>query len=158
MDNIRVNDNGIIEIDNIENYTYQIKNNKIILYPKDEYLTYEELLISNIIKTKIIKCNITNKYFECISSNKNKYATVLLDIWKTIPIEKIRDNTTFKIKLTNENTKGYRWSKELKYSFQSKDAKGTLKEIIHMCDVNCYNIEIKIQLENGNIINFKKLN
>lgn len=155
MDNIRVYENGIIEIDNIENYTYQIKNNKKILYPKDKYLTYEELLISNIIKSKIIKCNITNKKFECISSNKKKYATVLLDIWKTMPIQKIIQNTTFNIKLTNENTKGYRWIDELKYSFQSKDARGTLKEIIHMCNINCYNIEIEIQLENEDIINFK---
>jgi len=43
----------------------------------------------------------------------------------------ILQNTTFNIKLTNENGKcGYIWKPEINMSIQGKDAPGTLKEII----------------------------
>lgn len=155
MDNIIINENGIIEIFNIENYRLQIKNNTIILYPEYKYVTYEELLNTDITKSKILNCSVTNKLNEVIS-DKKKYRRVLLDIWKTMPTQKIIQNSSFNIKLTNENTKGYIYVDELKYSFQSKDAKSSLQEIIHICNLNNYSIEIKIELENKIVIYFKK--
>jgi hypothetical protein len=41
-------------------------------------------------------------------------------------------------------------------SFQGKDAIGTIKEIINMCNVNGFQIYLTIELETGRIINFKK--
>lgn len=149
-----MNENGTIEIYNIEQYTYQIKDNKLILYPKDNYLLYEELIITEITNSKIVKCNVITKTNQQIS-NKQKYRSILQDIWKSMSSQKIIQNTSFNIKLTKENTKGYTWNDELGFSFQSKDAKETLKEIIHMCNLNNYSIEIKIELENKKIINYK---
>jgi hypothetical protein len=40
-------------------------------------------------------------------------------------------------------------------SFQSKDARGTLKEILNMVKVNQFTIELSIKLETGRIIHFK---
>ena len=40
-------------------------------------------------------------------------------------------------------------------SFQSKDATGTLKEIINMVKVNKLTIKLTIKLETGRIIHFK---
>jgi hypothetical protein len=40
-------------------------------------------------------------------------------------------------------------------SFQSKDAKNTLKEIIEMVKENELNINLSIKLQTGNIIYFK---
>lgn len=154
MDNIITNENGIIEINNTEQYTIQFKDNKIILYPKDKYLLFEELIITETTNSKIIKCIVITKNNQQIS-NKQKYRSILQDIWKSMSSQKIIQNTLFNIKLTKENTKGYTWNDELGFSFQSKDAKGTLKEIIHMCNLNNYSIEIKIELENKKIINYK---
>ena len=73
-----------------------------------------------------------------------------------MPTQKILQTTTFNFKLTNENRiKGYNWCDDVHMSFQSKDAKGTLKEIINMVKVNNLTIELSIKLETNRIINFK---
>jgi len=40
-------------------------------------------------------------------------------------------------------------------SFQSKDSNGTMKEIIKMCKINNYRLDISIKLENNKLIHFK---
>lgn len=71
-------------------------------------------------------------------------------------LKKILQNTTFNFKLTNENgVKGYKWCDEIHMSFQNKDARGTLKEIINMVTVNKLTIELSIKLETDRIVNFK---
>jgi hypothetical protein len=60
------------------------------------------------------------------------------------------------IKLTNENgVNGYVWSSKLNMSIQSKDAKNTMKEIINMIKNNNYTLQISIELETKEIVNFK---
>ena len=44
---------------------------------------------------------------------------------------------------------------DIHMSFQSKDATGTLKEIINMVKVNKLTIKLTIKLETGRIIHFK---
>ncbi len=57
--------------------------------------------------------------------------------------------TLFNFKLDNNNgIDGYNWNDEINMSFQSKDANGTLKEIINMLNINNYSIKIKIKLKN----------
>ncbi len=58
--------------------------------------------------------------------------------------------------MTNENDeKGYSWCSDINMSFQSKDAKSTLREIINMIKYNKYTINIIIKLENGQIVYYK---
>jgi len=50
-----------------------------------------------------------------------------------LPASFILQNTTFNIKLTNENgNKGYHFYSEINMSVQAKDANGTFKEIIRI--------------------------
>jgi hypothetical protein len=144
----------VIRIPNIENYTTEIINGELILTPKKQYLTENEVNITPITHSTIEECLI--KKGEVIISRNTSYRSVLVDIWKSMPTQKILQTTTFNFKLTNENgVKGYKWCEEILMSFQNKDASGTLKEIIHMVKVNNLTIELSIKLETGRIVYYK---
>ena len=74
-----------------------------------------------------------------------------------MPVQQILQTTTFNFKLTNENReKGYQWCDNIRMSFQSKDATGTLREILNMVRVNDFTIELSIKLKTGRIVHFKR--
>jgi hypothetical protein len=144
----------LIRIPNIETYTQEIINGELILTPKKQYMTENELNMAMITNSQIIECLI-EKEDEIISTN-NKYRAVLVDIWKSMPAQKILQTSTFNILLTKENgAKGYKWCDDIHMSFQNKDARGTLKEIINMVKVNKLTIQLSIKLETGRIVHFK---
>jgi hypothetical protein len=117
-------------------------------------MTENELNITQITNSNIEEC-LVKKEEEIISINTS-YRSVLIDIWKTMPSQKILQTTTFNFKLTNENgEKGYRWCDDIHMSFQSKNARGTLKEILNMVNVNKLTIKLSIKLETGRIVHFK---
>jgi len=146
----------VISIPNIENYTQEIINGKLILTPKKQYISENELI--NVIhnnKSMIEKCVIKKKEEENILLNTN-YRSVLIYIWKSMPTSKILQTTTFNFKLTKEiGEKGYKWCDDIHMSFQNKDATGTLKEIVNMVKVNKLTIKLSIKLETGRIVHFK---
>lgn len=143
----------IIRIPNIENYSLEIVDSVLILTPKNKIVTEEELYKINLCNSIIIDCVIQNG--EDIISNKNKYFQLLHDIWLLMPIQKIIQNTTFNIKITDEDgLSGYSWYPLLKISVQRKDANGTIKEIINMVKLNNFSFKIKIKLENEKVISF----
>ena len=140
-----------IRIPNIQNYTLEIINDELILNPKKNYITENELNITDIKYSTILQCMI--KIGETTISTNIKYQSILSDIWKSMKRNKILQTTTFNVKKTN--TVGYRWHPDINISYQNKDAKGTLKEILNMIKVNKYNINISIKLKTGRIIYFK---
>lgn len=145
----------VIRISNIEGYIQEITNGALILTPKEIYITETELNMTQITHSKIEKCVIKKE--DEIISTKKKYRSVLLDLWKFMPTQRILQTSTFNFKMTNENGKnGYKWCDDIKMSFQSKDARGTLKEIIHMVKINELTIKLSIKLETGRIIHFKR--
>ena len=96
----------LIRITNIKNYTQEITNGELILTPKKRYMTENELNITHITNSTIEECLI-KKEEKTISINTS-YRSVLVDIWKSMPSQKILQTTTFNFKLTNENgKKGY---------------------------------------------------
>jgi hypothetical protein len=144
----------LIRIPNIENYTQEIINGELILTPKKQYMTENELNITQLTQSTIVECLI-KKEEDTISTNTS-YRSVLVDIWKSMPTQKILQTTTFNFKLKNENgEKGYKWCDDIHMSFQNKDSKGTLKEILNMVKVNKLTIKLSIRLETGRIVNFK---
>jgi hypothetical protein len=144
----------IIRIPNIENYTQEIIDGALILTPKKVYITENEINITCLRHSVIMECQI-KKDEEIISTN-TKYRTVLIDIWKFMPVQKIFQTTTFNFKLTNENgLRGYTWCDDIKMSFQSKDAANTFKEIINMVRVNGLSMNITIKLKTNKWIYFK---
>jgi hypothetical protein len=144
----------IIRIENIENYQQEIVDGSLILIPKKTNITEAELNTIGFENSSILSCSIKNED-ETIST-KVTYRSILIDIWKSMPTQKIFQNTTFNFKLSNENgLKGYNWSPEINMSFQNKDSKNTIKEIINMVKINKYNINICIRLESNKTIWFK---
>ena len=145
----------LIRIPNIENYTQEIINGELILTPKKQYMTENELNITQITNSTIEECLI-KKEEETISINKTSFRSVLVDIWKSMPTQKILQTTQFNFKLTNENgIKGYHWCHAISMSFQDKNARGTLSEILNMVKVNKLTIKLSIKLETGRIVHFK---
>ena len=149
--------NNIIRIPNIDNYHQAIINNELVLTPIYNYITLDELLDKNLTNSKINYCIITDTNTDNeVISNSIKYSKILIDIYKYLPASFILQNTTFNIKLTNENgNRGYTWYSEINMSVQGKDSNGTFKEIIKMINLNNYKIDIEIELSNGESINYK---
>ena len=149
--------NNIIRIPNINNYQQEIINNELVLTPIYNYITLDELLDKNLTNSKINYCIITDTNTDNeVISNSIKYIKILIDIYKYLPASFILQNTTFNIKLTNENgNRGYTWYSEINMSVQGKDSNGTFKEIIKMINLNNYKIDIEIELSNGEKINYK---
>lgn len=146
----------IIRVPNIENYIQEIVNGELIITPKNQNITKEELLRTELKNSSIIVCDIKNKEDNIISNSKKSYKDILIDIWSFMPAQKILENTKFNLKSTNENgIKGYNWCEKIKMSIQNKDANGTMKEILNMLKINNYNIKISIKLETGRVICFK---
>jgi predicted RecB family nuclease len=148
----------VIRIANISNYMIEINENEMILTPKFiEILitSKEELLMEDLTSSIIIECMVKNN--DIIITEKTKYRTILIDIWKVMSVQMILQKTTFNFALANINgINGYNWNSELNMSFQSKDANSTMKEILNMIEINNFNIEIKIKLKNGVILNVVK--
>jgi len=134
-------------IDNIEYYDFIQEDGKLILRPK-----FPKCMTG----VKILKCIITNSETNSIISNdKTSYRGIMVNIWKSMSKRVIMDNTTFNIKESKENgAKGYYYQKDLKFSFQSKGANETWKEIIKMVRLNQYHMDVSLQLTCGKKMNY----
>jgi hypothetical protein len=145
-----------IRVPDIDNYTLEIVEGVLILTPKTQYITKEELQRTDFTHSSIIKCDIKDNEGNTISNNKIEYKQILVDIWASMPASKLLQTTTFNFKLTNEKkNKGFNWCEPIKMSVVNKDAKGSMKEILNMLNVNNYNIKISIQLDKGRVIYYK---
>ena len=87
----------IIRITNIENYQQEIVDGTLILTPKKTYITESELSSIGLENSTILSCSIKNED-ETIST-KVTYRSILIEIWKSMPTQKIFQNTTFNFKL-----------------------------------------------------------
>jgi hypothetical protein len=147
--------NDIIKIPNINNYKQEIINNTLILTPIYIIVNETELISKELNNSKINYSIIKDNNDDIISNDKNKWFPILKDIYISMAASIILQNTTFNIKLTNENgNKRYDWCPEIKMSIQKKDANGTLKEIIKMIKINNYKIDIGIKLSSNEMIKY----
>lgn len=143
----------VIDINHIElkeiTWKHLTKRFNIFLKDKIKFDSYHRNLTSSVIQN----CNIKNSNGKMIT-NKKRYRTILIDIWKTIDREYILSKTTCNIKETNESgTKGFDWIECLGFSFQGADANNTFKEILNMIKLKKYTLDIEIKLKNTRIIN-----
>lgn len=151
----------IIRIYNINNYKLELVNNELILTPIQNcnYITENDLLSRNLRHSHINYCIIKDKDDNIILNNYNEisYIKNLIDLYRNITTSIILQNTTFNISLRQDygKNKGYVWYPEIRLSIQNKDAIGTLREIINMIRINKYKIDIRINLSNGEIINYR---
>lgn len=142
----------VIRIPNIEHYSMEIIEGVLICTPKKRTITEDDLCKISFTSSSILDCTVRQR--DKLISNKKKYMSVLLDIWKSMPTTRILHKTTFNMKTTNENMNGYKWRPEIQLSVQGKDANQTMKEIIHMVNINHYGIDISIKTHTGEIIHY----
>ena len=149
---IETNDKPII-INNISGYTFQIIDNKLRLTPINEYLKDYEIYRHDLKKSEILEAKLNGE----IIRNPNYYK-ILKMIWKEIAVNIILQHTIFNFKLSIDDIKkndNYIWNDDIKLAFQTRNLNHAFKEIVNMCKINNFTIELKINLENKNIILFK---
>ena len=146
----------IIRVANIENYTIEFINGDLIFTPKKSYITDEDLILELVPTSRIYECVINTENGETISNFQKSYRMILIDIWKSMPSQKILQTTSFNIKLTNENDlNGYKWCPEINMSVQAKDQDETLKEIIKLVKINNYSLSLSLKICNNDIVCFR---
>jgi hypothetical protein len=130
-------------------------------------LNYNLFKNTNFYHSKIIHITIKDINNNVISKDKNKFQTVLKDIWSTMRKEFLLENTSYNMREIDENNihdlnENYRIiinsnSNSWRLSTIGKDAKGAIKEIINMIKVNNYSIEMYLKLRNNNIFYYSNL-
>jgi hypothetical protein len=130
---------------NIQNYTQHM--------PKMQYLTERQLLSQSITGCMLDECEIRTRDGKKVSSGRMMWDLLLVDIWKSIPRQKLLENTTFNFKENLE--KGYYWCREINLACQYKDQDESLKEIITLVKANDLTIDLSIKVSPNNFIGFK---
>lgn len=89
-----------------------------------------------------------------ISNGRKCYMSILVDIWKTMPTQKLLQTTTFNFKLTDEaGARGYNWRDEIHMSVQGKSSNGCIKELLAMAKVNNLTIaSMTVKLKTGEVV------
>jgi hypothetical protein len=146
------NDKSIV-INNISNYNFQIINNNLHLTPLKEYLNYNEVYRHDLKCSEILEAKLNGEVIR-----KPSYYKILKLIWKDTAVNIILQHTIFNFKLSIESIKGddsYIWNEDINLAFQTRNYNHAFKEIVNMCKINNYPIELKINLKNKIIILFK---
>ena len=147
------NTDKIIIINNIKGYKFQITDNKLHLTPINDYLNEKDIYRYDLKKSEILEATLNGEIIKNPS-----YYKILKIIWKNTPVNKILQNTLFNFKLSIDSIKEddtYIWNEEINLAFQVRNFNYVIKEIINMCKINNYNIELKINLKNRIVIFFK---
>ena len=84
----------VIRIPNIENYTQEIINGELILTPIKQSENYIDIDMTDFSGSIIVECEVKKE--EEIITTKKRYISILIDIWKTMPKQKILQTSTFK--------------------------------------------------------------
>ena len=113
----------------------------------------KEFLKSNFTYSKIQTYWIKNTSGEIISSGRKHYMPIVVDIWKTMNVDKIINYTTLQVSRTK--SKSERWISEISLSYKSTKVQKVIHEIINMVQLNGYNLDIEILLKNGQVTNLK---
>lgn len=142
----------IYEKDNIITDDYEIteEENLVKFKPKKNIMiinSIDELKKINFTDSKINKCLIN-----CEKSHKNKYTSIVLEIYKLIGNgTAIIKNSILNIKTKNITNKGFTYHDDLGISIQSADSNKTFCEIVNQCLKNKITFEIEIELSDKKI-------
>ena len=142
-------------IHNSENCALEIINGVLMLTPSNVFIIEEEFQKKDFLNDSIIlQCEIKNN--EEIISKKTTYMGLLIDVWKTMSIERVIQTTKCKFSLKDENENNMLvWYEEINMYVATKDANNTFKELLNMIKINNYSIKISIKLKEGRVIQFK---
>lgn len=119
-------------------------------------ITRSQIRNYNLNKSRILNCIVKRRSNNSTITNKQKYRTILLDIWSRLPTQRIIQNTKLNILLTNQmGINGYWWSPKINMSVQYRNLNVIMNEIIRFSILYNYKIDIVIKLVNGEIIRLK---
>jgi hypothetical protein len=138
-----------ITIQNIQEFTQQIINGNLVLTRITPFIDEAILFQKNLRGSTITECKINN-----VNNDIHKYHKLLINLYSTIDIETILQNTTLHILQEEIHDRGFRYYTNLGVSIQGADARRTLKEIINIIKIKNYSMELKIKLKNDDIIRF----
>jgi hypothetical protein len=144
-----------IVISNIQDYDFQYENNNFILTSKIPILREKELFEHELEFSKIVDCVVNN-----IHVNTKKYGPLLVSIYSAINnTQTIIDHSNFTIKLgrVDKKQKGcssFVYYERLGISFRRECARVCLKEIINMCNICNFKLELCIRLDNGLLVRY----
>jgi hypothetical protein len=131
----------------------QIINGNLVLTKIISYISENDLFQKNLRNSKILECKINGN-----NINVNKYKKLLIHVYSDIDTNIIIQNTILNITTEKIWEKGFEYHDTLNISIQGADAKRTLKEIIKMISVKNHTMELKIKLNDDEIINYKTHN
>jgi hypothetical protein len=139
-----------ITIDNLNYDIYPQASGDLLLKPQIVPIhNLDKLSQYDFCNSNIVSCKINNDI-----SNKNRYKSILNDIYKIINSgTKIIINTTLNIKTIVYNDRGFYYLEELGISIQGVDSNRCIYEIINQCKENNINLDIKIKLSDNKLIN-----
>tara|TARA_Y100000748_G_scaffold297882_1_gene292468 strand:- start:973 stop:1491 length:519 start_codon:yes stop_codon:yes gene_type:complete len=137
-------------VKNIQRYTQQIVDGNLILTIKVPLVDEVTLFQKNLGGSTILYCTING-----VNNNMKKYTQVLrTGVYSIVDIETIKENTILNITPQERHDKGFKYYTHLGVSIQGADTRRILKEIINIIKIKNYNMELKIQLINDEVIRF----
>jgi len=134
-----------IVINNIEEYTQQIIDGKLILKRTIPIIDANSLFKKKIIGSKIIKCKINN----CVKDIKKYKELLLYLLFNNLESDLLQDSY---LNYTNENLneRGFTYYSKIGKSIQGSNTIMTLKEIIRVIEkLENYSLELQIKLDNN---------
>lgn len=134
-----------IVINNIEEYTQQIIDGKLILKRTIPIIDANSLFKKKIIGSKIIKCRINN----CVKDIKKYKELLLYLLFNNLENDLLQDSY---LNYTNENLneRGFTYYSKIGKSIQGSNTIMTLKEIIRVIEkLENYSLELQIKLDNN---------
>lgn len=142
-------DNDNIIISNIANYNISFYNGNMILKKIPKKINLDDIKKYDFKKSKILECNIDNKKLELY-----KYKQIIKYLYDKINnIDLIKTNTLLNIKDGKFTNDGFNYFDKLGISVQGVDSNKAIKEILNISNICNINFNIKIKLENNEIIN-----
>ena len=116
-----------------------------------------ELFKKNLCKSYILECKING-----IDLHIKKYRKLLIFVYSVLKydlqsIDVIIKNSLLVISQKELKAKGYQYYNSLGLSIRCADSKKTLREILNILKQKKENIELKLQLANGEIVYFVML-
>jgi hypothetical protein len=149
-------------VENIPIEESDIEDSKIKYNFESNFETETKKGTTKISTNDIFKKDLTfSKILDCIIDNKKPdrmtYRNILIHVLKKMNKEDILKHSSFsfiKEKVYSIDN-GHNWCEDIQLSIQNKDAKNTLKEIIHLCELNKYVLFIQIKLSTREIITYR---
>jgi hypothetical protein len=136
-------------------YTLGCRNGKLTRKPKKQYMRLDALSTEQFSYSKIEEF-VIKKADKIIPIKSRNWRDGIIGTLVLSDALQIREKSTWKYGGRDEcGKKGYKWCGDIHMSFADRNAKLTLKEIIHMVEVMNATFEMSVKLGTGEIVHFK---